>query len=577
MRTATPETRIGRIAWASLLALTALWTVASLATAEGLLSPGAVASPESGSSHLGLRFEEIAQASGLDFLYTFGDYAYDNILESSGSGATWIDHDGDGDLDLYLLNGVYIEGVSDPKGKRPFSRAINRFYCNQGDGTFLDCTARTGFGDSLWSMAAAAGDYDDDGFTDLFVSNYGPNRLFHNNRDGTFSDVAPKLDLIGPPELNGFVKWSVGGSWFDFDRDGDLDLVVCNFLAFDPYHLHPGREWEMPDPKEYQGQASLLYQQQDDGRFLDVTRDARLLRPDSKCMGITVLDFDNDGRLDIFQGNDHQPNFLFMARRDGSFDEIASPAGVAVNDAGIGTGSMHGSPGDVDGDGWIDLLVVDLRHGSLYRQVQPMLFEDLTWSSGVGQLLDGLGQWGAGLFDFDHDGDLDLFTTNGVAHILVEQYPALAVNDGSGHFLDARANAGAYFNTKRSGRGAAFGDYDNDGDMDIVVNHVDHQAEIALLRNESRKLGSWIGFQLEGRGLRTAHGAVVRVDVGGQNLVRVHQPVAGYLAGNDPRIHFGFGTAQRIKSVTVTWPSGCSQAWLDLEAGRYWILHEGCS
>lgn len=528
------------------------------------------------SGEAGLRFEDVAQIAGLDFRYTFGDYAYDNILESSGSGATWIDHDGDGDLDLYLLNGVYLEGVSDPKGQRPFGRASNRFYCNRGDGTFFDCTTRTGLADSVWSMAAAAGDLDDDGFTDLFVANYGPNRLFRNNRDGTFTDIAPQLDLVGPAELNGFVKWSVGGSWLDFDRDGDLDLAVCNFLAFDPYHLHPGREWEMPDPKEYRGQASLLYRQREDGRFVDVTREVDLLRPDSKCMGITVLDFDHDGRLDIFQGNDHQPNYLFRARRDGSFEEVGSRAGVSVNDEGIGTGSMHASPGDVDGDGRIDLLVVDLRHGSLYRQVEPLLFEDSTWSSGVGQLLDGLGQWGAGLVDFDHDGDLDLFTANGVAPILEEQYPVLAVNDGSGRFHDARAEAGAYFNTKRSGRGAAFGDYDNDGDVDIVVNHVDHQADVALLRNDSRRLGNWIGFRLEGRGPRTAHGAHLEVETEAARLVRVHQPVAGYLAGNDPRIHLGLRAIESVVRVTVTWPSGCRQAWRDLASDHYWTLREGC-
>jgi hypothetical protein len=330
----------------------------------------------------------------------------------------------------------------------------------------------------------------------------------------------------------------------------------------------------MPEPKEYAGQESKLYEQRADGRFEDVTEIAGLKYPDSKCMGITVLDFDRDGLLDIFQGNDHQENFLFRARGDGSFEEMGLTAGVAVNDAGLGTGSMHGTPGDIDGDGDIDLLVVDLRHGSLYRKVNPTLFEDVTWVSGVGGLLDGLGQWGAGLVDLDLDGDLDLFTTNGVAHILVGQYPALAVNDGEGRFEDARSGAGPYFSSRRSGRGAAFGDYDNDGDMDIVVNHVDHQATSALLRNDSRRKGSWLGLRLVGESTRTSHGAFVEVSDGELPRVRTHQPAAGYLSGNDPRIHLGIGGARGIDRVTVHWPSGRIQAFLGLEPNRYWVLWE---
>jgi len=541
----------------------------------------------------GLRFREVASELGVDFRYTFGDFAYDNILESSGSGATWFDADGDRDLDLYLLNGAYLDGVSDPKG-RAVAGATNRLYCNDG-GRFHDCTEGSGLADPTWSMAAAAADFDDDGDTDLFVAEYGPNRLYRNRGDGTFEDVAAELGLQGPATLHGFTKWSAGGAWFDADADGDLDLMVCNFLAFDPKLLVPGRPWEMPEPAVYEGQASLLYLQeegQEGRRFRDATREAGLFRPDSKCMGLTVLDFDGDGRLDVLQGNDHQQNFLWRAllqtaeTADGAgqtYEELGLSAGVAVNDAGLPTGSMHGSPGDVDGDGRLDLLVTDLRHGSLYRRSAEgggaLLFEDMTWSSGVGGLLDGLGQWGAGLHDFDLDGDLDLFTTNGVAHILVPQHPTLATNDGHGRFTDARAGAGAYFQGRRSGRAAAFADFDDDGDLDIVVNHVDHQATVALLRNDTPRSslegGHWVGFRLVGASPRDAFGARVEIATGEKTLVRLCQPQTSYLSGNDPRVHFGLGSLDRIPKLTVRWPSGHLQTWSGLAADRYWTLEEG--
>ena len=545
---------------------------AAARAAEG--TPNQGAAPAAGAEETGLRFTDVATAVGVDFRYTIGDYAYDNILESSGSGVAWLDVDGDGWLDLYLLNGRYIEDVSDPKG-RVFATARNALFCNLGDGTFSDCSRRSGLDDGEWSMGAAAADYDGDGDQDVFVANYGPNRLYRNDGAGQFTDVAVAVGLQGPAQLNGFVKWSAGGTWFDADGDGDLDLMVCNFLAFDPYYLHPGKEWEMPDPKEYGGQPSMLYLQGPDGRFEEVTERAGLWRPDSKCMGITVLDFDADGQLDIFQGNDHQPNSLWRANGDGTYEDIGFRAGVAVNDSGLGTGSMHGSPGDVDGDGLLDLLVVDLRHGSLYRRTGPLSFEDVTWSSGVGALLDGLGQWGAGLHDLDLDGDLDLFTTNGVAHILVEQAPALAVNDGRGHFSDARAGAGAYFQGRRSGRAVAFGDYDNDGDLDMAINHVDHRAQATLLRNDSLRRGRWVGFELRARRSPSAHGAHLRVQAGGRTFVRTLQPSSAYLSQNEHRVHVGLGPAAAVESVEVRWPQGTVQRFGELAAGRYWVLTEG--
>jgi enediyne biosynthesis protein E4 len=575
--------RLGRLAYpavALLLVLALSCRRGSSAVEELPANPAAAAavavtrSPEAAvGEDAGLRFRDVAAEVGLDFRYTFGDFAYDNILESSGSGATWLDADGDGDLDLYLLNGAYLEGVSDPKG-RAVAGATNRLYCNDG-GRFHDCTERSGLGDPTWSMAAAAADFDGDGDVDVFVANYGPNRLYRNRGDGTFEDMAAEQGLAGPAILNGFTKWSAGAAWFDADGDGDLDLAVCNFLAFDPELLVPGRPWEMPEPAAYAGQPSLLYHQEEGGQFRDVTREAGLFRPESKCMGLTVLDWDGDGRLDLFQGNDHQENFLFRARGDGTYAELGRTAGVAVNDAGVATGSMHGSPGDVDGDGGLDLLVTDLAHGSLYRRVGPLLFEDVTWASGLGRLLDGLVQWGAGLHDLDLDGDLDLFTTNGVAHLLVAQSPALAVNDGYGRFRDARPGAGPYFQGRRSGRGAAFADFDDDGDLDIAVNHVDHEARVSLLRNDTPARGLWVGFRLVGERPREAFGARVEIATGSSVLVRVHQPHTSYLSGNDPRVHFGLGRLAVVPKVTVRWPSGRVETWTGLAADRYWTLQEG--
>jgi hypothetical protein len=529
-----------------------------------------VAHPEPGA---GPRFTEVAVASGISFRYTIGDYAYDNILESSGSGVTWFDADGDGDLDLFLSNGTYIEDVSDPKG-RVFAGSLDAFYLNDGQGRFVEATAGSGLGDPIWSMAAAAADFDGDGDEDLFLANYGPNRLYENLGGGRFVDVAPAVGLVGPATLNGFVKWSVGGTWFDADNDGDLDLYVCNFLAFDPYYLHPGKEWEMPDPKEYRGQTSMLYRQEADGRFTDVTSSAGLYRPDSKCMGVTALDFDEDGLLDLFQGNDHQPNFLFRARGDGTYEDLGWSSGLAVNGEGIGTGSMHGTPGDVDGDALLDFLVVDLRCGALYRRLGPLLFDDITRVSGVATLLDGLDQWGAVLQDLDNDGDVDLFTSNGIAYILVEQPPALGVNDGRGRFRDGRAAAGPYFLGRRSGRGATYADYDGDGDIDLAVSHLDYRATMGLLRNDtpSDPAHGWIGFSLQPTPGQTVQGAVVYLEAGGRTQVRLHQPASSYLSQGDPRLHFGLGRDTHAETVRVRLPGGRERTWRNLAAGRYWTL-----
>jgi hypothetical protein len=517
----------------------------------------------------GARFEDVTARAGITFRYNFGDLTYDNILESSGSGVAVFDYDGDGKMDILFLNGRYLEGVSDPNG-RIFSNARNALYRNNGDGTFTDVTEKAGLGGSHWSMAATIADLDGDGLEDIFLSNYGPNTFFHNNGDGTYSDWTEKAGLQGPETLNGFVKWSVGAAAFDADGDGVPELFVGNFLAFDPSYRSPGSPDRMPSPAEYKGQPSILYKRGADGRFVDVTRQAGLYFPESKAMGLTVYDFDGDGLLDIFQANDHQPNFLFRNLGGGTFRDVAAEAGVAVNLDGVGTGHMHGSLGDVDRDGLLDIFVTDLSYQSLYRAIAPGRFEDIVEQSGIRRLMNGVESWGAGLHDLDNDGNLDVFAANGGADALVEKRPTLLVGDGSGHFADAADGGGPYFHGKRSGRGAAFGDFDDDGRIDIVVSHVDLKATPALLRNVTANGNHWLGVSLRpGKNQPEPVGAVLRLTAGGKTQMRVYQRAQSYLSQNDPRLHFGLGKAARVEKLEIRWPSGSVETLTDLPVDRY--------
>ncbi len=561
--------------------LPAAWAAAGLALAASstrcsgpAATPRPAASAPAPTPYSGPVFEDIAQKAGIDFRYTFGDFTYDNILESSGSGVAVFDYDGDGKMDILFLNGRYIEGVSDPKG-RIFANAHNALYRNNGNGTFTDVTEKAGVGGHHWAMAATIADLDGDGLDDIFLSNYGPNTFLHNNGDGTYTDRTEEMGLAGPATLNGFVKWSIGAVAFDADGDGQLELLVGNFLAFDPQYLSPGAPEKMPSPTEYRGQPSILYKRGPDGRFVDITKEAHLYFPESRAMGLTVWDCDGDGRLDIFQANDHQPNFLFHNLGHGVFEEIAAEAGVAVNMDGVGTGHMHASLGDVDGDGKLDFLVTDLSYQSLYRATGPCRFEDIVGTSGVKQLMNGAESWGGGLYDLDNDGNLDLFAANGGADTLVEKRPTLLVGDGKGHFRDASEGAGDYFRQTRSGRGVAFGDFDNDGRIDIVVSHVDLKRTPALLHNVTSNGNHWLGVSLKPtRSPSEPVGALVVATAGGRSQVRVYGRGQSYLSQNDPRLHFGLGKATRVETLQVRWPSGTVQTLRDVPADRYLTVTE---
>ena len=514
-------------------------------------------------------FVDVTDEVGIDFLYTFGDSTYENILESSGSGVTVFDHDGDGDLDLYMLNGTYLEGISDPEGS-VFANTPNSLYRNNGDGTFTEVAQQAGVDDSHWSMAAGALDYDGDDDIDIYLLNYGPNVFYRNNGDGTFTDIAEDLGLVGPETLNDFTKWSVGVAFWDYNLDDRVDFMVGNFLAFDSEYVSPTTPEMMPHPSEDAGQASMLYRQEADGRFTDVTEEMGLYFPDSKCMGLTLFDYDDDGDLDLFQGNDHQLNFLFRNDGDSLFTEVAQQSGVAANDRGLGTGSMHGSIGDVDGDGLIDLLVVDLRYGAMYRNIGDGSFEDITESSGIASVFDGKGEWAASLFDYDNDGDLDLFSANGTAEELILQPPLLLENDGHGNFTDVGPERSTYFQEMRSGRAAATWDYDDDGDLDIVVSHVDLRATATLLRNDGGNRNHWLGLSLVGSGgPASAIAAKVTVETATRTQVAVNQWATSYLSFNDPRMHFGLGKDSVVEQLEIRWPDGTTQVLTDVAGDQY--------
>ncbi|MCX6302401.1 MAG: CRTAC1 family protein, partial [Bacteroidia bacterium] len=519
-------------------------------------------------------FKDVTKKAGIDFKYTFGDYHYENILESSGSGITVFDYNNDQLMDVYMMNGTYIEGVSD-KGGLVFKNTRDKLYKNNGDGTFSDVSAKAGVDDTNWSMAAGAVDFDNDGDEDLFLLNYGPNVFYRNNGNGTFTDITDFLGLRGPEKLNGFIKWSIGVSFWDYNLDGRLDALVGNFLAYDPAYFTPSTPDIMPHPSEYKGQASILYEQQPDGKFTDVTEKNKLFYPDSKCMGLTVYDYDDDGDIDIFQANDHQLNFMFR-NDNGVYKEVGVEIGVAANSKGIGSGSMHGSIGDIDGDGLIDILVVDLDYGALYRNLGNGLFEDITEASGISGPLAGKGAWAAALFDFDNDGDLDIVSANGTAEELILQYPLLLENDGKGHFRDTGMSHGKYFSSKRSGRGLAVWDFDNDGDLDIIVSHVDLKANAVLLRNDGGNSNHWLGVTLKGKnGPASAIAAKVIVTAGGKKQVLVNQWTTSYLSNNDPRLHIGLGKENQIETMEIHWSDGLKEVYKNIAADRYVTILQG--
>ncbi len=503
-------------------------------------------------------FSDVTSGSGIDFAHTFGDDQFSFILEDTGSGVALIDIDGDRLLDVYFLNGTWVEGVSDP-AFRDRRGATNRLYRNLGNLRFADVTEQSRTGDPGYGMGAIVGDYDGDGDEDLYVLNWGPNVLYQNRGDGTFEDVTDVAGVSGPDTIAGQRKWSVNGFFFDPDGDGDLDLYIANYLAFDPEFIDPElpEEYPYPGPESYAGQHALLFENQGDGTFRDISEASGLDAFPGKTMGAALADFDEDGSSEIFEAVDDMQNYLFRPSPEG-WNELAESASVAFNKDGAPMASMHGSCGDYDADGSIDVFVPDLARGCLYRNLGNLQFEEKTDSAGLGAILDGSGAWGSHFADFDNDTHLDLLVVRGGAFdLLAAETDLMFQNLGNGSFADVSATLGSYFQAAHVSRGAAFGDLDNDGDVDIVVSRKDLPATAHVLRNETPPEHHWLGLRLVARrGHSEAIGARVELRIGNQTRVREVQRCGSYLSQNDRRVHFGLGNADSVDELTIRWPSG---------------------
>ena len=505
-------------------------------------------------------FEDATEQAGIHFKHSYGDHNLSNIVEGTGPGCALFDYDGDGYLDLYLLSGCWLREVNDNLGRDLRGKLANALYRNNGDGTFTDVTDRAGVGDSGYGMGVSAADYDNDGDRDLYVLNYGPNVFYRNNGDGTFTDVTEQAGLGDP-------LWSLSAPWLDYDGDGDLDVYVANYLEYDAgkfrdFYAAAG----YPGPLSYKGHPDKLYRNNGNGTFTDVTTEAGVYRPGGRAMSAVATDLNNDGWPDVYVANDATPNFYFANTGRGTFKEEAVAAGLAFGEGGQGASSMGPVIGDVDRDGLLDVYIPDMGYGCLLIN-RGAMFADLTAPSNLAVVCGQYTGWGGGLLDYDNDGYLDVFVANGNAHHEYTEEDVLVRNDGRGGFIDVADQSGPYFRQKYVGRGAAFGDYDNDGDIDIVVMNLNGPAK--LLRNDGGNRNNWliIAPNLANTGIE-AVGARVTVTAGNLRMVQEVAPVSGYLSQSDPRCHFGLGRATRADRVEIRWPNGRTTTLNDVKANQ---------
>jgi len=528
-------------------------------------------------------FTDVAEKSGLAMLNVFGGIDTKKfIIETTGTGVAIFDYDNDGWPDIFLVNGTTLEGF--PKGKTP----TNHLYRNNHNGTFTDVTAKAGLSATGWGQGACVGDYDNDGWEDLYVTYYGRNRLYHN-QSGVFTEVGVQSGTSGSGKA-----WGSGCAFIDYDRDGRLDLIVANYVDFDVSTAPaPGERascvWKgvpvMCGPRGLGGSKNILYHNQDGGTFADVTTKARIDQTSGHySLGVATFDYDDDGWPDIYVACDSTASILYHNNHDGTFTDVAVSAGAAYNEDGREQAGMGTTIGDFNRDGALDIFKTNFSDdtSTLYRNNGNGTFDDVTFAVGLGLHTKYLG-WGANFLDFDNDGWPDLLVVNGHVYPEVDkqhlgsdyQEPRILYhNDGTGKFVDISDEAGPGISVPHAGRGAAVGDLWNDGRISAVISNMN--APASLLVNQIRSPNHWIAVRTVGtKSNRDGIGARVTVKAGTHRWVDEVRSGASYASNNDIRVHFGLGSAAKVDWIQIRWPSGLVERYDKLASDAIHTLKEG--
>ena len=524
-------------------------------------------------------FEEVpASVSGISWAHVSGRSPMAHLPETVGAGCAFLDYDNDGWMDIYLVNSGPCDFYEPPQPLR------NALYHNNRDGTFTDVTQKAGVPGNAYGMGVAVGDYDGDGFPDLYLTQYPHSILYHNNGDGTFTDVTAKAGLAAP-------GWATSAVWFDYDNDGRLDLFICRFVDYSKAKLKfcgdlLTGERHYCIPSIYDPMPCWLFRNNGDGTFTDVSKESGISQSLAKAWGVVAADLNNDGRVDLYVTNDTVPNFLFANRGKGRFEEIGMLAGVGVNGFGKPRSGMGVDAADYDQDGWIDLFEanVDQEMYSLYHNDKNEVFSDISNPNGIGAATRLMSGWGLKFFDYDNDGNIDLLLGNGHPDDTVDKRvegvkflePMLLFRNTGKSFENVSAQVGSIFSKALAGRGLALGDFDNDGSVDVLVSQ-NNRAPV-LLRNNVGRENHWLGVRLVGTKANIdAIGAKVTYQSGDFRRHKFKVGGGSYLSSHDPRIVLGLGQRTRIDWFEVQWPqpSGKTERFTDLPLDRYITIVEG--